>query len=1019
MSLLRIRDPDALQPLHVVLIFIVTGTLLGGYLFLSAAESQTLVDGAVEWRVDSPLRAIVQVLCLNYQFPTIHAGAFKVFLLGLGSGLAVIALSVAFAVPPRENEDDAPALEVSGEAKDVPAADAESSNGSSPPARANALPLTTVQIVALLYLLWSFASSRWSSAPTLAVGGSVLLAIYFLWPLSLGRGLSPAAARICTYIIIVVSAVTACVAVWYYYGRNPTLRAKFPFGNPNFLAACLLPGILLTLVLICEKTRQVLSARSVKSASIVLASILAMGVGLWAMTLSGSRGPFVGLTIGFATVLFLALRGRWRALPVFATMAVVIVGTFYFVNLRNASEVAARSSTIRFRLYAWRYAGEMIAQQPFRGHGQGGFVLAGDSYAINDVLQDPQVLNARIAHAHNEWLEVFADLGLVGFALIVAIVVLTLRSGWLALRSRPPPVRWTLIGLMSALVGLCVEECFSVGLRVSGVPIAFYTILGLLWAMTHQPSDRPHIFSATNKRRGLTGAVGILTGLAIIVTVQQDFESALFSHRADVAVQEEDYEQAVALSASARSRLSPQRALTSMHRLAEAHMLTARHFQTRALDRETRAYESETVNRDLLTLADQDRGLSVAYSMNGSLTLKELVSWSPSFLGHGRIEYWLNLIKAGNAAAKKDSDGEEAEALALQNAAVAMKREMHRQPFQPQLAIEYLHVASPSMSLGASFEVLARPLRHNSMGTSYVQILARLASAPGFDAAFADELDKARKSSLIISSSGPIAVQEEIWAPELLRLAAVVHFRRGDYADARQALVLATAAYDKLAARAPIGAASCYKELADCQFYSNPDVPAPAIASGEHALNLTPDSLVGRRLRNSIDNRLVDYRLAAGEEEEARRLLASTGVPASLMNTELGLRYRNMCDALLRRRLGRVLRQAPAELVPKLKRWLDRAIELGPDDPAAHFLAADLAFHTDDQITTTAHLKRALELGLPLETGLRFLQVARQKKPDHAILEAFWDLLHRDAGDPTGDGAAGLVSPQDSTPRAP
>ena len=125
MSLLRIRDPDALRPLHVVLICIVAGTLLGGYLFLSAAESQALIDGAVEWRVDSPLRAIVQVLCLHYQFPTIHAGAFKVFILGLGSGLAVIALSVAFAVGSRDNEHDAPALEVDSEAQDVPAADVE------------------------------------------------------------------------------------------------------------------------------------------------------------------------------------------------------------------------------------------------------------------------------------------------------------------------------------------------------------------------------------------------------------------------------------------------------------------------------------------------------------------------------------------------------------------------------------------------------------------------------------------------------------------------------------------------------------------------------------------------------------------------------------------------------------------------------------------------------------------------------------------------------------------------------
>ncbi len=1011
MSLIRIRDPDALQPLHVVLICIVTGTLLGGFLFLSAAESQTLVDGAVEWRVDSPLRAIVQLLCLNYHFPTIHAGAIKVYLLGLGSGLAVLALSIAFAVRSRDDEDDPATSDIDVATRTVSTADGAASGSPSRRPKTTALPLTTVQIVALLYLLWSFASSRWSAAPPLAVGGSVLLAIYFLWSLSLARGLSPTAARICTHIIVVIFGVTACVSIWYYYGRNPILRAKFPFGNPNFLATCLIPGVLLALGLIFEKTRRAVSRKSARNMAIVLASTVALGVGLWSIHLSGSRGPIVGLAIGFSAMLFLALPGRWKLLPCVSASAIVIIGFLYFVSIKNAPEDRSRSSTIRFRLCSWRYAGAMIAEKPLLGHGQGGFVLAGDSFAVNDVLHDPLVLSSRIAHAHNEWLEVFVDLGLLGFALILTIVVLTLRDGWFALRRGPPPTRrWALIGLMSALVGLCVEESFSVGLRVTGVPTVFYTILGLLWAMSHDSGSATHMFSATKKRRSLTGVVGGLTGLAIIVTMQQNFHSALFAYKAEQALKDERFEEAVELSRLAQSRLNPQRALTSKYRLAEAHMLAARKLQQSAIDREVRAHEPEVVDQRILQYADQDRGGSVAHSRLGSVVLKELVSWSPSFLNHGRIEYWLNLIEANNAAAKNDSESEEAETRALRNAAVAIKREMRRQPFQSLLAIEYLHVAGVTIDLAEAIEVLARPLRHNSMATPYVQILAELASNRDFDAQFALLSDQASESALIISESGPLPGQDESWAPEVLRLAAVVHFRRGDYADARHALVLATSAYDKLADRAPIGAASGYKELADCQFFSNPDIPAPAIASGEHALSLTPDSLPGRRLRNSIRNRLVDYRLAADEEDEARRLLKETGVPGRLISEELGLRYRILCDTLLRRRLGLVLRQAPSELVPKLQRWLDRAISLTPNDPAAHFLAADLSFHTGDDVTTTAQLKRALELGLPLETVLQFLQVAREKKPDHPILEAFWELLISEPDD-SADGSPGVQTP--------
>src|SRR3990172_13182196 len=95
MNVIRIAQRDVLRPLHVVMFFVVSMPLAGGFLLLSAAESVTLVDGAVEWHVESPLRAVVQLLCLNYQLPTINAGEIKGYILGIGAALAVLAVSIA------------------------------------------------------------------------------------------------------------------------------------------------------------------------------------------------------------------------------------------------------------------------------------------------------------------------------------------------------------------------------------------------------------------------------------------------------------------------------------------------------------------------------------------------------------------------------------------------------------------------------------------------------------------------------------------------------------------------------------------------------------------------------------------------------------------------------------------------------------------------------------------------------------------------------------------------------------
>src|SRR3990172_6073688 len=151
MNVIRIGEQDALRPLHIVMIFVVSMTLAGGFLLLSAAESTSLVDGAVEWHVESPLRAVVQLLCLNYQLPTINAGEIKGYILGIGAALAVFAVSIAALVRTPGDEGETGAIEP----------DHNSTSHRGP----QITPLLVVQFLVALYLLWSFASSRWSSAP--------------------------------------------------------------------------------------------------------------------------------------------------------------------------------------------------------------------------------------------------------------------------------------------------------------------------------------------------------------------------------------------------------------------------------------------------------------------------------------------------------------------------------------------------------------------------------------------------------------------------------------------------------------------------------------------------------------------------------------------------------------------------------------------------------------------------------------------------------------------------------------
>lgn len=1040
MKVIRLREAEKLSPLSVTLLCLVGLTVAGGSLLLSAPESSRLVDGAVPWREQSPLRALVQVLCLNYDWPTRNAGAFKIYVLGIGSGLAMAAIGIALLLRSRPGDDVS-----SGDGESVDSADESDIEGGHADEKRHIAPLNAAQFLVLLFLLWSFASSRWSAAPDLAVGGSLLITIYFLWSLALGHGLNGAAVKAAARLIVGIAAATACVAVWYYYGRNPAIRAKFPFGNPQFLAACLIPGIILAVTLVVErldlKTAKAHTGGSIALLVLAAATLVAAA---WAFLLADSRGAMVGLVFGLLAVIFFGVRGWPKILPVLLALGICVAGWFVLQNKTHEPSATGRDVTARFRFYAWEFAWDLFLEKPVTGHGQGGFTLDGDGFASNYVLDDPEVFTHRVAHAHNEWLEVLADLGSVGLVLLGGAFCFTLVAGTAALRAiEDRALRWTLIGLLAALVALIVEEVFGVGLRVSGVPTLFYTLIGLIWAASSTRSmGEVWRMSDVRRGRGWLGAAAITGGLASLVLAQADFSAARHSYEADVALDRGDIEQAIADASLGTSRLNPQRALTNMLHLAEAHLQTALRLQQRGLDREDRAQATDPPSPRLAGFAARDFQASDAECVLAARSLKELVTRSPTFLNHGYVDYMINMARASNTAAMvrvrqlvtgsaPDEDIRRKAQLftdqCMRNAAAAAQRELRRQPFDPRIAVSYVSAMRDTADAATLLLVLARPLRYGTSKPGYVSLLNNLTQGDDFDrrlseladeaeqyiaggAASTDSTKKEAAPPAVMASTqtgdesstrnapGETLVSE--WSPELLRLAATAWFVRGDYAKARRALESAVKGYQAFKHPPPLATPLTWAELADCRLFDDPLHAESAIDAAEHALKACPPSEPGRSLHASVEHRMLQFLLAAGREPEAHDLLKQHIVPGmgdEDVTRELGAQYRQLYEAMLARRAGQVLRRSVDELSDKMHTWIHRALKLMPDDPKVHHLAADLALHDADYETTARELEQAVALGLPLSDAMRYLTMARQKAPDAKPLDDLWQRFSAQA----------------------
>jgi putative inorganic carbon (HCO3(-)) transporter len=195
---------------------------------------------------------------------------------------------------------------------------------------------------------------------------------------------------------------------------NDVTRATGTFGDPNELAAVLVPGLILAGALAATlKRAPVLRILAVLAGALAAAGIL----------LTLSRGGLIAL--GFALVISLFAAGRWRVQAFIVVLAIVVSGFLYFGYVASDQAVArvteAEGGTGRSDL--WHIGWRMVLDKPVTGVGIGNFQTASIHYLLapGSIKRDEFIVDQPKA-AHNTYLQVQTELGAVGFALFVLIV---------------------------------------------------------------------------------------------------------------------------------------------------------------------------------------------------------------------------------------------------------------------------------------------------------------------------------------------------------------------------------------------------------------------------------------------------------------------------------------------------------------------------------------------------------------------------------------------------------------------
>jgi O-antigen ligase len=195
--------------------------------------------------------------------------------------------------------------------------------------------------------------------------------------------------------------------------------------DPNELAAVLVGGGILSLGLAS-------AWRGEPAAS--GAAIAAAGWCLAALFLTASRGGLIALVAAMLTAIFIG--GRWRWLATMLAVLVFLGGFFYFKTIappdaraRVTEVTQGEASQDESRTTIWKVGWRMFEAEPVHGVGAGNFpnaalkfvVRPGEAPRSDRLVSEPAV-------AHNSYLEMFSELGLVGGTLFLALIAFSVVS---------------------------------------------------------------------------------------------------------------------------------------------------------------------------------------------------------------------------------------------------------------------------------------------------------------------------------------------------------------------------------------------------------------------------------------------------------------------------------------------------------------------------------------------------------------------------------------------------------------
>jgi O-antigen ligase len=358
------------------------------------------------------------------------------------------------------------------------------------------------------FVVWGATSVLWATNVFPAFHYALNWTLFLLFFVTVRRAaFDGRALRLSIALLAVVVVVIAAANVVGYYGSQDSLISQNGLGEPVAVSIPLFAALALRL----RRTRAALFCGT------------AATLGWLSMLEIAERAPFFGVCAALLVLAASTLarrefrpRGVRRvALLAAAFAACLAIQTIpspfaesrheqVFVRLK---ETSASDLNTRARMLFWGAAFEMWRAHPLAGVGadgyDGAYPQARADFAARHPYSSLVVINERYlsSGAHNEYLQIMAELGAVGIVLFLAFCAALVWAAWLALRRSTSPLAQ---GAVSCLVAFAISSgASSISFRWFGSGLVFFFAAALVarLATARQVESEKEVFEADANRR--------------------------------------------------------------------------------------------------------------------------------------------------------------------------------------------------------------------------------------------------------------------------------------------------------------------------------------------------------------------------------------------------------------------------------------------------------------------------------------------------------------------------------------